>query len=92
MWLSRFLANNGKNAPIYSSLSHTCCSYEASAQDKADGTVKMHRKIVSGDVEDYATHIPGDVADLNKEEDMVYTKGVLMHANGISTVKMMPEV
>ena len=52
----------------------------------------MHRKIVSGDVEDYATHIPGDVADLNKEEDMVYTKGVLMHANGISTVKMMPEV
>ena len=36
--------------------------------------------------------IPGDVADLNKEEDMIYTKGVLMHVNGISTVKMMPEV
>ena len=81
------LANNGKNATIYSIF-----SYEASAQDKADGTVKMHCKIVSEDVEDYATHIPGDVADLNKEEDMIYTKGVLMHANGISTVKMMPEV
>ena len=52
----------------------------------------MHRKIASQDVEDYATHIPGDVADMDKEEDMVYTKGVLMHANGVSQVKMMPEV
>ena len=52
----------------------------------------MHRRVTSQDVEDYASHIPGDVVALDREEDIVYKKGVLTHSEGVSTVKMMPEV
>ena len=44
----------------------------------------------SKDVEDYASHIPGNVVALDKEEDIVYKKGVLTHSAGVSSVKMMP--
>ena len=68
------------------------CSYEASAQDKANGIVKMHRKVTSSDVGDYATHVPGDTVDLDREEDIEYRRGVLTHAAGVTTAKMMPVV
>ena len=54
--------------------------------------MKMHRTVTSGDVEDYATHVPQDVVSTDTEEDLVYEKGVLTHANGVTNVKMMPEV
>ena len=63
-------------------------SYEADAQDKAEGVLKMHRRVTSKDVEDYTSHIPGDVVALDKE--IVYKIGVLTHSAGVSTVKMMP--
>ena len=65
-------------------------SYEADAQDKAEGVLKMHRRVTSKDVEDYASYIPGDGVALDKEEDIVYKKGVLTHSAGVSSVKMMP--
>ena len=52
----------------------------------------MHRRVTSQDVEDYSSHMPGDVVALDREEDIVYKKGVLTHSEGVSTIKMMPEV
>ena len=52
----------------------------------------MHRSVKSEDVEDYASHIPGDVVALDREEDIEYRRGVLTHSAGISTVKLMPQV
>ena len=71
------------------SLSH---SYDASAQDEEEGTVRMHRSVTSEDVEDYSSHIPGDVVALDREEDIEYKKGVLTHSEGVTTTKMMPQV
>ena len=68
------------------------CRYEDSAQDKMEGVVKMHRRVTSEDVEDYSSHIPGDDVALDREEDIVYKEGVLTHSEGVSTVKMMPQV
>jgi hypothetical protein len=65
--------------------------YEDSAQDKMDGVIKMHRRVTSEDVKDYASHIPGGDVALDREEDIVYRKGVLTHSEGVSTVKMMPQ-
>ena len=58
----------------------------------AQGTVTMHRTIDTAHVEDYSTHIPSDVATLDKEEDLVFNQGVLTSATGVTTVKMLPEV
>ena len=77
---------------LYIATSSYSCRYEANAQDEAEGIVKMHRKITSKDVEDYSSHIPGDVVALDKEEDIEYKKGVMTHASGASTIKMMPQV
>ena len=52
----------------------------------------MHRKVTSEDVEDYSSHVPGDVVALDREEDIEYKKGVMTHSSGVSTIKMMPEV
>ena len=52
----------------------------------------MHRKVTSKDVEDYSSHVPGDVVALDREEDIEYKKGVLTHSSGVSTIKIMPEV
>ena len=52
----------------------------------------MHRRITSEDVEDYSSHIPGDMVALDKEEDIEYKKGVLTHSEGVMTTKMMPQV
>ena len=54
--------------------------------------MKMHRKVTSDDVEDYSSHVPGDVVALDREEDIEYKKGVMTHSSGVSTIKMMPEV
>ena len=68
--------------------------YVASEKNESekDGEVKMHRRVTSEDVEDYSSHIPRDVVALDQEEDIVYRKGVLTHSEGVSTVKMMPQV
>ena len=52
----------------------------------------MHRKVTSDDVEDYSTHIPGDVVALDREEDIEYRRGVMTHSKGVITVKMMAQV
>ena len=52
----------------------------------------MHRKVTSKDVKDYSAHIPGDDIALDREEDIEYKKGVMTHATGVSTIKMMPQV
>ena len=52
----------------------------------------MHRQVTSANVEDYSSHIPGDDIALDREEDIVYKKGVLTHSEGVSTVKLMPQV
>ena len=52
----------------------------------------MHRKVSSADVEDYATHIPGDTVALDREDDIEYRKGVLTHSKGLTKAKMMPVV
>ena len=54
--------------------------------------MRMHRKVTSEDVEDYSSHIPGDVVALDREEDIEYKKGVLTHSEGVTTTKMMPQV
>ena len=52
----------------------------------------MHRKITSGDVESYASHMPTQEVELEKEEDIVYKKGVLTKASGKVSVKLMQKV
>ena len=52
----------------------------------------MHRKITSNDVEDYASHIPPEEVELNKEEDITYQNGVLTSASGVTSCKLMPKV
>ena len=52
----------------------------------------MHRKVTSKDVEDYSSHVPGDDVTLDREEDIEYKKGVMTHAAGSSTIKLMPQV
>ena len=52
----------------------------------------MHRKITSDDVKSYASHIPSEEVELDKEEDMEYRNGVLTHANGDVSCKLMTRV
>ena len=54
--------------------------------------MRMHRSVTSEDVEDYSSHIPGDVVALDRKEDIEYKKGVLTHSEGVTTAKMMPQV
>ena len=61
-------------------------------QDIQEGTLRMHRKVTSGDVVDYASHVPVDEVELDKEEDIVYKKGVLTHASGTVSAKLMQKV
>ena len=49
----------------------------------------MHRKVTSGDVEDYASHVPKDEVELDKEEDK---KGILTRASGTVETKLMRKV
>ena len=52
----------------------------------------MHRKITSDGVEGYASHIPGEEVELVKDEDLVFKKGLLTQASGMTSVKLMPKV
>ena len=52
----------------------------------------MHRKITSGDVEGYATHMPTEEVELVKDEDLVFKKGLLTKASGTTSAKLMPQV
>jgi len=67
------------------------CRYDASAQSE-EGTVRMHRRVTSAGVEDYASHIPGDIVALSKDEDIEYKHGVMTHSKGVTTTKIMPQV
>ena len=57
-----------------------------------DGVLRMHRRVTSEDVEDYSSHIPGGDVALDREEDIVYKKGVMTHSEGVTTLKLMPQV
>ena len=52
----------------------------------------MHRRITSEDVKGYASHIPGQEVELDKEEDLVFKKGVLTRASGTISCKLMTQV
>ena len=52
----------------------------------------MHRKVTSDDVEGYASHIPNEEVKLEKDEDLVFKKGLLTKASGTTSVKLMPKV
>ena len=68
------------------------CSYTASLQEMKEGTLRMHRKVTSVDVEDYASHVPKDEVELDKEEDIEYQKGILTRASGTVETKLMRKV
>ena len=74
------------------SKNHSSCSYQASAQDKANGVLKMHRKVTSNDVQDYASHLPRELVALQRDEDIEYKRGVLAHSAGVTQANMMPMV
>ena len=52
----------------------------------------MHRRVTSADVEGYASHIPGEEVEMDKEEDIIYKRGVLTRASGTTSCKLMTEV
>ena len=52
----------------------------------------MHRRVTSEDVEDYASHVPGDEVKMVKEEDIVYKNGMLTHGNGDVAVHLLQKV
>ena len=57
-----------------------------------NGILQMHRTITSNDVEGYASHLPPDEVQMTKDEDIVYKKGVLTHASGSTSVKLVAKV
>ena len=77
---------------VYVHIIHLNCSYEASAQDIEEGVLRMHRRITSENVKGYSSHIPGQEVDLDKEEDIVFKKGVLTHASGTTSCKLLTQV
>ena len=52
----------------------------------------MHRRVTFDDVKGYASHIPGEEVEMDKEEDIVYKKGVLTHASGTTSCKLLTKV
>ena len=68
------------------------CSYTASLQDIEEGTLRMHRKVTSKGVKNYASHIPGDEVEMTRDEDIEYKQGILTHCDGTMTVKLMRKV
>ncbi|CAI8020933.1 hypothetical protein GBAR_LOCUS12470 [Geodia barretti] len=63
--------------------------YSASAQDVANGVVRMSRKVTNSGVKSYAHHMPKDEVTLKKKENMVYKGGVLTKAQGKTDCKLM---
>lgn len=51
----------------------------------------MHRKIKSSDVDSFTDHFADDEVQMEKDEDMVYKKGVLMGPTGTVSCKLMEE-
>ena len=68
------------------------CRYSASAQDVANGVVRMSRKVTNSGVKSYAHHMPKDEIMLTKKENMVYKRGVLTKAQGKTDCKLMEKV
>ena len=52
----------------------------------------MHRRVTSEGVKDYASHIPGQEVEMEKDEDLVFKKGVLTHGSGTTSCKLMTKV
>ena len=52
----------------------------------------MHREISSSQVESFASHVPTEEVELEKEEDIVFKQGVLTHASGSTSVKLLRKV
>ena len=69
------------------------CMYVYSyAVTERQGVVMMHRKVTTAAVEDFAIHTPRDEIDVLREEDIVYTQGVLTHAAGVTTTRILLQV
>ena len=54
--------------------------------------MRMHRRITTADVKDFAVHTPQDEVDVVREEDIVYTRGVLTHGSGVTTTRILLQV
>ena len=61
-------------------------------QDTTNGVLRMHRKITTDDVESYAHHVPIQEVQLEKDEDIVYERGVLRRAKGTTQCTLMQKV
>ena len=95
-YLVHLLCECMRNIPYYHIISvenlKFCCSYEASAQDVENGILRMHRNIMSAHVQSFAPHVPTEEVELEKEEDIIFKKGVLTHASGSTSVKLLRKV
>ena len=67
-------------------------SHHSYAKSEREGEVRMHRRITTEAVEDFAIHTPRDEVDVLREEDIVYTRGVLTHAAGTTMTKILLQV
>lgn len=63
-----------------------------SAQDRERGIVRLHRRVMSEDVRDYADHVPRDEVSLDKNEQLVIRRGIVTQSSGTTTIKMMVKV
>lgn len=63
-----------------------------SAQDREQGIMRLHRRVMSEDVRDYADHVPRDEVALDKNEQVVIRRGIVTQSSGTTTVKMMVKV
>ena len=52
----------------------------------------MHRRVTSDDVKGYVSHIPGEEVEMDKEEDILYKKGVLTRASGTTSCKLLTKL
>lgn len=64
----------------------------SNAQDRAQGIVRLYRRITSDNVKDYADHIPRDVVSLDRNEEIVVMRGVVTQSSGVTTINMVPKV
>ena len=57
-----------------------------------NGTMKVRREILSGNVIGFAQHVPNEEIKLIKAETMTYNGGTLTHSDGSVSCKYMTEV
>ena len=63
-------------------------SAHSSYQQGEDGSIKMHRTVMSEDVVEYPMHVSPRDIELVKEEDVEYREGRLSKSNGTTHVSL----